>query len=286
MPLFGVGAAMNRAHRLGAMACATLFTVSTLVSGASTAWAQSAPGPQVAPTPEGCHWSDRKDGTTELWCKDASGRFQPTGQIEASNLGVGDGCPTGQFYNGAECVGEFQTSSAPRPPLSPAEQIENNTFLTGLAKSLDEVVTRDSASWLIYRYDRVSMTNARTLAHGKDRRSALVYGEYTFNGGQHGWLKARIANGQYTCLEYWNEHGCRALGHPESHVIAAGLLIAMFAGAMSGGGGGGGGGSYRGGPREILVPQGGGSPTPSYEPAPITPIGGDRGLYGADHSCC
>lgn len=282
-----VGAGMTRAQTklatVGLMLLA-LSAPSTFAQPRPTA----PPPPSIEATPPGCHWSERGDGQSTLWCKDASGEFHKTDRVQASNLGVGDGCPDGQFYNGEQCVGALRPASGrARAPLTPTEQAENRTFLTGLAKSLDEVVTLDSASWVINRYDRGSMTNAKTLAHGADRRSALVYGEYTFNGGRHGWVKGRIANGQYTCLEYWDGTGCRPLGHPESHKVVAGLLFAMFAGAMSGGGGG----SHDSGRREeiFIHRQEGSSPSysaPSYEPAPITPIGGDRGLYGADHSCC
>lgn len=260
--------------------------VLALCLGPAPLSASAQPSADPLPTPPGCHWSDHGDGKAQLWCKDSVGETHPTGQLQAANLGSGDGCPANSFYNGVQCIPALNaTAPDRRPPLTPAEQVEQRTFLTGLAKSLDEVVTADSASWLSNRYDRGSMGNTKTLAHGKDRKSALVYGEYTYNGGRHGWVKARIANGQYTCLEFWNEHSCRALGHPESHQVVAGLLMAMFAGAMSGGGGGGGHGHYDEGRREIIIQRPGEAPPPP-PPAPITPIGGDRGLYGADHSCC
>lgn len=278
---------MDRARKRGFAVGFGVLAMLLATPGVEARQAKPAPAPEIAPTPPGCHWSERGDGKSTLWCKDEAGEFHRTDQVQASNLGVGDGCPEGQFYNGVRCIGMMTGLSAgPRPALTPVQQVENNRFLTGLAKSLDEVVTADSASWVINRYDRGSMVNTKTLAHGSDRQSAMVYGEFTFNGGRRGWVKGRIANGQYTCLEYWDESGCRALGHPESHRVVAGLLLAMFAGAMSSGGSSNGGGRAQ----EIIVHRPGEPPAPSYasapEPAPITPIGGDRGLYGADHSCC
>jgi hypothetical protein len=118
----------------------------------------------------------------------------------------------------------------------PSVHAQSNGDLT---RSLDEIVSVDSQSWVFNRYDRGSMTNVKLLGGSKDGRSALVYGEYSYNGGSAGWVKALMINGKLRCLEFWDFAGqCRPLGHSPSQAIMAGVIRGTARAMMSGGGGG------------------------------------------------
>jgi len=113
---------------------------------------------------------------------------------------------------------------APRVPPRPASSLD---------RSLDAIVQADSRSWVFNRYDVGSMSNARVISRSKPQRSVVIYGEYTFNGGSRGWIKARIKHGVVACVQFWDGPSCRSLGQPASQA----LLGALLRGAMSGGGG-------------------------------------------------
>jgi hypothetical protein len=149
---------------------------------------------------------------------------------------------------------------------------------------LDRVVHADSASWMSNRYLVGSMHNARYVTTNKAHTSYVAYGEYSFHGfgGGNGWVKVKVTGGNLDCLEFWDQAGtCR----PLYHSLSQQALVAGVVGAMSGGG------SSTSSPRRDDDPmidqrRNQDSPTPPPPPPPVTPIGGDRGLYGSDHSCC
>lgn len=110
-----------------------------------------------------------------------------------------------------------------------------------LTLNLDKIVSTDAQSWVFNRYDHGSTHNVRVLEH--HGKSGLVYGEYTYNHGQRGWVKVRIANGQLSCLEFWDFQGiCRDLGHSPSQALFA-VTVAAIAISLAEGGSGGGGSS-------------------------------------------
>ena len=108
----------------------------------------------------------------------------------------------------------------------------------------DSIIATDAQSWVVNRYDRGSMHNMKVVSISSDRRVFVLYGEYTYNGGRPGWVKAQFSkpandNMQLDCLEFWDFSGiCRALGQSPSRGIMAAAVQAF----MSSDGGGSGGG--------------------------------------------
>ncbi|MDH7973485.1 hypothetical protein QH494_14940 [Sphingomonas sp. AR_OL41] len=150
---------------------------------------------------------------------------------------------------------------------------------------LDRVVHADSSSWMSNRYIAGSMHNARYISTNKAHTSYLAYGEYSFQGfgGGSGWVKVRVTGGNLDCLEFWDQAGtCR----PLYRSLSQQMLVAGAVGMMSDGGGAS--SSSRNRIDDPLDDQrrNQNSPPPPPPPPPVTPIGGDRGLYGSDHSCC
>lgn len=150
---------------------------------------------------------------------------------------------------------------------------------------LDRVVHADSSSWMSNRYVVGSMHNARYITTNKAHTSYLAYGEYSFQGfgGGSGWVKVRVTGGNLDCLEFWDQAGtCR----PLYRSLSQQMLVAGVVGMMSDGGGG-----FSSSRNRIDDPlddqrRNQNAPPPPPPPPPVTPIGGDRGLYGSDHSCC
>jgi hypothetical protein len=100
---------------------------------------------------------------------------------------------------------------------------------------MDAFLTVDSRGWVTNRYDGESVSNVKTLEFSKAQRSATVYADYTFNGGQSGWVKVRVVDGELKCLEFWDFEGqCRPLGKSPSQGIAVGLAAAAMTSGDSG----------------------------------------------------
>ena len=158
-----------------------------------------------------------------------------------------------------------------------------------LVQRMDLVVATDAQSWVWNRYDRGSMSNVQILSI--NGHSGVIYGEYTYNGGNQGWVKVKLTNGELECMEFWDFSGqCRPLGQSPSHGVVAGFAQAMFS---SGGGGGGSSSGMTADQRadafEESQRQREQQQRDSYQPPPpppVEPIGGNQGLYGSDHSCC
>jgi len=138
-----------------------------------------------------------------------------------------------------------QVAQATQPPpatfqSTPPEARAPARELSPFEQNVDKVITADSRSWLFWRYDIGSVKNTKYLERSKKNNSALIYSEYTYNGGQAGWVKLRIAEGKVACIEFWNEGACRPLGQPPSHRIVGAMMQAMVFDIMSGGGNSGG----------------------------------------------
>ncbi|MDX2235750.1 MAG: hypothetical protein NW200_14720 [Hyphomonadaceae bacterium] len=158
--------------------------------------------------------------------------------------------------------------------------------------AMEELVAIDARGWMFNSYDRGSMRNVQVLEQSPDGQSAVVYGEYSYNRGSQGWVKARFDNGQFTCIEFWDFSGrCRGLGRSPSQGIVTGVLalavVGVVAGAASSGGGSSSGYSAAqryDDPRDYERNQ---SPPPPPPPPPRTPpIGGEGGLYGCASPPC
>ncbi|OLF71816.1 hypothetical protein AWH62_11820 [Maricaulis sp. W15] len=105
-----------------------------------------------------------------------------------------------------------------------------------VAQLLNDVVARDSRSWLFNRYDNGSMRNARILSHTPNSGDAVIQGDYTYNGGRGGWVRVTFTNNQVRCVTYHDFPGtCRPVGAANPAIRALGGL--MLSGAMGNGSG-------------------------------------------------
>jgi hypothetical protein len=136
------------------------------------------------------------------------------------------------------------------PPPPPVQVVHTRTD-----RVLDHIVQADAASWHYNRYDSGSMVNSKIVA--RSRNTVTIYGEYTYNGGAQGWVRAMVSrNGRVKCLSFWDDQPCRPLGQS---------LSARFDAEMARHPGNGGGGQ-NGGTRSYDDPFGfGSSPCPWYE---------------------
>ena len=105
----------------------------------------------------------------------------------------------------------------------------------------DQLIATDASGWMMNRYDRGRMRNMRVDSVSDDGETRTVYGDYTYNGGQAGWVRAQFTGDNLDCLEYWDFAGqCRPLGQSPYRGIAAGFAGALAVGMMSDTGGSGG----------------------------------------------
>jgi hypothetical protein len=101
----------------------------------------------------------------------------------------------------------------------------------------DQLVAEDASGWIMNRYDRGSMSNMKIVSSIEGGRTKIVYGDYTYNGGQSGWVKAKFTDEKLVCLEFWDFSGqCRPLGRSPSQGMAAAFMGAIAVGIMSSGG--------------------------------------------------
>jgi len=162
------------------------------------------------------------------------------------------------------------------------------------AAAMEDLVSIDARTWVWNSYDRGSMRNVGVAETSADGRVVVFSGQYTFNGGQSGWARARYIDGQFSCVEFWDYSGsCRPLSQSPSRDVALGLFaiaVVGVAGAAVAGAGSSGGlssSSSRQARREDPRDYGrSASPPPSPPAAPQTPIGGEGGLYGCASPPC
>lgn len=103
--------------------------------------------------------------------------------------------------------------------------------LRGLATTLDAVIRLDSNGWIMNRYDAESVFNEQILEMSADGQNGWLYGEYTYNGGNPGWVKVNLKDGDVNCVQFWDEGGCRKPGSGSAGAqLMMGLLVAGIVG--------------------------------------------------------
>jgi hypothetical protein len=116
---------------------------------------------------------------------------------------------------------------------SPARQVGKAPPKSAVAY-FDSIIAEDAAGWAMNRYDRGSMRNMRIVETSNGGRTKVVYGDYSYNGGQSGWVRARFTNTKLDCLEFWDFSGQRRpLGRSPSRGLALGFAGALEQGIMS-----------------------------------------------------
>ena len=88
--------------------------------------------------------------------------------------------------------------------LVPAQASQPSTAV--MTKALERAVESDSQAWMMNRFDIGSVSNVEVLGNTDDGNIS-IRGDYTFNGGQSGWVRAVYARGKIACLEYWDRQG-------------------------------------------------------------------------------
>lgn len=133
-------------------------------------------------------------------------------------------------------VGSVPPAMAAKPAApAPAAQVQT----ASLPDTLNDIIAADARGWMFNRYDRNSVKNVKITEQSADGRSAVVYGDYTFNGGRSGYVRVLITDGEVECLKFWDSPSCRPLGRSHSQALTAAALIGMASSGNSSGGGSG-----------------------------------------------
>ena len=187
-----------------------------------------------------------------------------------------------------ELVDANSRAAAREAPPAPAAAIGQPARSSSLDAQMDAIVGLDARNWMMHRYDAGSLHNARVLERSRDGRTMKLSGDYTYNGGLTGWVQMQIRNDAVSCIQFWNDVGCRPLGVPLGMQVTGALITAAVVASVTTPGSAGY-GSYGStttredpGPR----PQTQGDPPPTDRAPPVTPIGGENGLYGCTQPPC
>ena len=78
----------------------------------------------------------------------------------------------------------------------------------GQTALVESAVRQDSGAWVINRYDAGSIGNVRIA--GQSEGVTTLRAEYSYNGGDKGWVEARVEGGRVDCLRYWDSSSCNA----------------------------------------------------------------------------
>ncbi|HPU15637.1 MAG TPA: hypothetical protein PK808_06115 [Polymorphobacter sp.] len=106
-----------------------------------------------------------------------------------------------------------------------------------LTKQLNSFVIADSAGWVMNHYDAGTIHNVRVAEGSAKTGNMVLRGEYTFNGGESGWVLAKLVGGKLDCIQFWDARiGCRGLRDASYAAAVRGAAIS----AMSDSGGRGG----------------------------------------------
>lgn len=111
---------------------------------------------------------------------------------------------------GAVAASYFAIAAANGKPVAP-----------NLPLVLARSVATDSQSWFLNHYDAESLGHFQVVRR-ETPHSLIVRGTYTYNGGQPGWVMARIVDGRVQCLQYWDKNFCKNVGLGTSHPAFSG----------------------------------------------------------------
>ena len=144
-----------------------------------------------------------------------------------------------QARRDAEAATQVRQQLAANPSRATPSRTAGRAPPSDAIAYFDGLIAEDASSWMMNRYDRGSMRNMKIIATSNGGQTKVVYGDYTYNGGQAGWVKAQFNNGELSCIEFWDFSGqCRPLGRSPSQGMAAGFAGALALGMMSGDNGG------------------------------------------------
>jgi hypothetical protein len=173
--------------------------------------------------------------TTVFFCQQPNGAW-----LEVNPAAVVARAPQAvqPYYGAQRPPTPGQPYYAAQRPAAPAQapQAPAAAPTDPLTKSVDDVLIADSRGWVMNKYVLHSARNARVLSHSEDNSNAVIYGEYTLNQRQTGWLKIKYVNNQVSCLEFFDFPGnCRAMGHSPGQVLAGAAIAGVIAAAADSG---------------------------------------------------
>lgn len=73
-----------------------------------------------------------------------------------------------------------------------------------MVQMFDTILAEDARGWFLNRYDYGSVSNVTVLDNGKRSGVQRIRADYTYNGGQYGWVVLEAREGQEMCLRYWD----------------------------------------------------------------------------------
>lgn len=112
-----------------------------------------------------------------------------------------------------------------------------------LTKTLDALVRQDAKGWMVNVYDAGSMTNVRIIDGSVSSGHYVLHGDYTYNGGEQGWVEAKMSGAQLDCIQFHDAMiGCRSLRTPEQGQFMRDIASNALQSGVSGGNGGAGSG--------------------------------------------
>lgn len=109
---------------------------------------------------------------------------------------------------------QLAANKAEQARIAAAEAKLRNAPAAGpvLTKKLDGYVRTDAHGWAYNHYDVGSLRNVKVIDGSVKRGVYVLRGEYTFNGGQPGWVLAKMSGANLQCIQFWDAMvGCRDL---------------------------------------------------------------------------
>jgi len=130
---------------------------------------------------------------------------------------------------------------SPQQQYAPVQQpAARSAPMTKLDQAVDKLVSFDSRTWAMNRYDYGSAHDSQLIDTSGAKYT--VSSQYTFNSGRPGWVRIRFDGKTPQCVEFWDFAGdCRAIGHSPGRSLLLGAVAIAASAAMSDSGGSGGG---------------------------------------------
>ncbi len=99
-------------------------------------------------------------------------------------------------------------AEAPAPVAGPAAG-------SSLTKKLEQIVEADSKGWSANTFDKGTVRNVHVVEGSAKSGEVTIKGDYKYNDGENGWVQAKLNNGKFVCVEFWDSVDCRPLMEPK-----------------------------------------------------------------------
>jgi hypothetical protein len=106
-----------------------------------------------------------------------------------------------------------------------------------LVQKFDRFVQTDAQGWAFNRYDAGSMRSVKIVSGKAGLGTYVMRGEYTYNGGQKGWVMAEMSGQNLSCIQFWDGVvGCRGLRTPGQGQAMRNAAVSAFLSSGDGSG--------------------------------------------------